>query len=166
MNGEIDSFYFKKFTLSTSVKPCFLQSDLRFPSTLESSSYMKLNSLLEWSQQLCNAKWRGNENGKKTNKQTIAGLIGKKQLCTGSTLFGKSLVHFFAVVDRWYLFAVFYWKIWHATRSVLAKWVPISRNIGVTNVLSYKVNATLYTCIHVLCQLLSWTLLLAFFLLS
>ena len=32
MNREIDS----KYTLSTSVKPCFLQSDLRIPNALES----------------------------------------------------------------------------------------------------------------------------------
>ena len=42
----------------------------RTSSALESCSYLKLTSLLESSQQLCNAKWRGNENGKKTNKQT------------------------------------------------------------------------------------------------
>ena len=52
---EIDSLYFKKFTWSTSVKPCFLHSDLRFPSALKSSAYLKLNSLLNsllvWSQQ-------------------------------------------------------------------------------------------------------------------
>ena len=53
MNGEIDGFYFKDYTLSTSVKPCFLQSDLRFPSALESSAYLKLTSLpLGISQQL------------------------------------------------------------------------------------------------------------------
>ena len=46
MNGEIDSFYFKDYTLSTGVKPCFLQSDLRFPSALETSAYLKLTSLL------------------------------------------------------------------------------------------------------------------------
>ena len=38
--------------LPTSVQPCFLQSDLRFPSALESSAYLKLTSLLVWSQQL------------------------------------------------------------------------------------------------------------------
>ena len=42
----------------------------RTSSALESCSYLKLTSLLERSQQLCNAKWRGNENGKKTKKQT------------------------------------------------------------------------------------------------
>ena len=41
MNGEIDSFFFKYYTLSTSVKPCFLQSNVRVPSTLESSAYLK-----------------------------------------------------------------------------------------------------------------------------
>ena len=52
----IDSLYFKKCTLSTSVKPyskpCFLQSDLRFSSALESSAYLKLTQLLVCSQQL------------------------------------------------------------------------------------------------------------------
>ena len=41
MNGEIDSFYFKRYILSTIVKPCFLQSNLRFPTALESSAYLK-----------------------------------------------------------------------------------------------------------------------------
>ena len=41
MNGEIDSFFFKKYTLSTNVKPFFLQSNLSFLSALESSAYLK-----------------------------------------------------------------------------------------------------------------------------
>ena len=53
MNGEIDSFYFESYTLPTSVKPYFLQSDLRFPSALESSAAcLKLTSLLVWSHQI------------------------------------------------------------------------------------------------------------------
>ena len=56
MHGEIDSFYFKWYTLSTSVKPCSLQSDLRFPSALKSSAYLKLTSLLVWSQKMSSLK--------------------------------------------------------------------------------------------------------------
>ena len=53
MKGEIDSLCLKLFTLSISVKPCFIQSDLRFPSLLELSSYLKL---LLRSQQLLTLK--------------------------------------------------------------------------------------------------------------
>ena len=38
---RVDGFTFKKYNLSTSVKPCFLQSKVGFPSALESSAYLK-----------------------------------------------------------------------------------------------------------------------------
>ena len=38
------------------MKPCSLQSDLRFPSALKSSAYLKLTSLLVWSQKMSSLK--------------------------------------------------------------------------------------------------------------
>ena len=53
------------------MKPCFLQSDLRFLSAIESSAYLKLTQLIAV---------------KPSNKP-------KQQFCACNTLFG----HFFAV---------------------------------------------------------------------
>ena len=144
------------------MKPCFLQSDLTLPSALKSSSYLKLTSILEWSQQLCNAKWHGKENGKKTNKQTTDLIGNKKKTLLGQHTFwcislplttGDICLHSFT--EKFGTPRLAFWPT--ECQEI------VSRNIEVTNVLSYKVNTVLHTCIHVLRQLLSWELYIDLF---
>ena len=77
MNREIHSFYFKWYTLSTGVKPCFPQSDLRFSSALESKAYLKLTSLLVWNQQISRHHfwWTKLKVGRKTGGHFVCACV-------------------------------------------------------------------------------------------